>query len=112
MRLTPIERRAIVEEIQRKVPAAAVYLYGSRVHEHLKGGDIDLLVLCEGIAFGNEVDMLLAIKRRIGDQKVDLTVASPGHAHQDPFLQSILPEALRLDDSSAHWSQRTSEHPV
>ena len=45
MRLTQAERQAIREAVAQVYgPTAVVRLFGSRVHDHLRGGDIDLHV--------------------------------------------------------------------
>jgi len=52
---------------------ADVYLFGSRVHDHLKGGDIDILILGEKSLSGQEKrDIKIAIKKRFGEQKIDI----------------------------------------
>jgi predicted nucleotidyltransferase len=47
MRLTASEIAAIREEVGRLDPKAEVYLYGSRVDDTARGGDVDLLVISE-----------------------------------------------------------------
>lgn len=96
MRLTPSEHAAIVEEIRNKMPAAAIYLYGSRTQDTLKGGDIDLLAIGPQVQYMDRIDILLAIKARIGEQKIDLKMATPEQAQRDAFIQSILPTAVLL----------------
>lgn len=96
MRLTLAERRAIVEEIHSKAPDTAIYLYGSRADDRLKGGDIDLLAISASLQWEDKIDLLLAIKARIGEQRIDLKIMTPAQAAQDAFVQSILPTAVRL----------------
>jgi predicted nucleotidyltransferase len=45
VRLKEEEKRVILQAIQAIDKNAQVYLFGSRVNDRLKGGDIDLLVL-------------------------------------------------------------------
>ena len=99
MRLSPEERRAIVEEIRRKLPDARIYLYGSRADESLRGGDIDLLVVGRGFEWADKIDMLIAIKARIGEQRIDLKLVTPEEAATDVFVQAVLPAAMRLSCS-------------
>ncbi len=49
-------------------------LYGSRVHDHLKGGDIDLVVILESKIEVDNYKIVAAIKNAIGDQKIDFSV--------------------------------------
>lgn len=81
MRLTPqqVERiRAIVAE--QAGEGAAVWLFGSRVDDSARGGDVDLLV-----ELSHPVDdpaMLSAriagrVSRALDDRKVDVVLAAP-----------------------------------
>ncbi|HWF45186.1 MAG TPA: nucleotidyltransferase domain-containing protein [Candidatus Kapabacteria bacterium] len=45
MRLTEFEQRAIRETVRQFLPNATVYLYGSRVDDTKRGGDIDLMIV-------------------------------------------------------------------
>ena len=51
MRLTANELSTIREEIGRLDPQAEVYLYGSRVDDAARGGDVDLLVVSDRLTF-------------------------------------------------------------
>ena len=97
MRLTADERRAIVEEIRKRVSGAAIYLYGSRVDDRLKGGDIDLLVVAPEVKWEDKIDILLAIKGRIGEQRIDLKLVRPAEAEEDAFVRAVLPAAVRVE---------------
>ena len=97
MRLTFAERQAIVEEIRNSRPDAEIFLYGSRVDDSLKGGDIDVLAIAACAELRDRIDIVLAIKSRIGDQRIDLKLVTPQQAADDEFVQSVLPGAARLD---------------
>ncbi len=96
MRLTAREQAEILTEVRAHDPDAAVYLFGSRTRDDLKGGDIDLLVISGKIDFSAKLDLLVGIKGRIGDRKIDLKIVSPADLDSDPFVQSVLPSAIRL----------------
>ena len=96
MRLSEFERRSIVEEVRYKAPGALIYLYGSRTDDQLRGGDIDLLVIAPELEYGDRVDLLMAIKRKIGEQRIDLKILTPERSSHDEFAQAILPNALQL----------------
>lgn len=59
---------------------ARVILFGSRADPARRGGDIDLLVEVRAgqATLANELRLELEIKKRIGDRKVDIVLASPG----------------------------------
>jgi predicted nucleotidyltransferase len=67
---------AIREEVHRLDPAAEIYLYGSRVDDRGRGGDIDLWVRSARINYEDALRLKVRIKDRIGWQKLDLTVSS------------------------------------
>ena len=54
-----------------------VILFGSRVHDELKGGDIDLYIkpAQQGALIKKKIDFLVALKAKIGDQRIDVILA-------------------------------------
>jgi predicted nucleotidyltransferase len=74
MRLTAGEITAIREEIERLDPKAEVYLYGSRVDDTARGGDVDLLVVSDTLSFRDVLRLRTGILDRIGWQQLDLAV--------------------------------------
>ncbi len=74
MRLTANEITAIREEIQRLDPTAEVYLFGSRVDDAARGGDIDLLLISDILSFRDILRLRRRILDRIGWQQIDLVV--------------------------------------
>lgn len=59
----------------------AVWLFGSRVDDAKKGGDIDLLVRPSSIAaaqpFSKKIKMLTLLERLLGERKIDLVIELP-----------------------------------
>ncbi|RLA80673.1 MAG: nucleotidyltransferase domain-containing protein [Epsilonproteobacteria bacterium] len=51
-----------------------IYLFGSRVDDTKKGGDIDLYLVIENKIniFKNKIKFLAKIKRELGEQKIDV----------------------------------------
>jgi predicted nucleotidyltransferase len=74
MRLTPQQRRAIRQCVTACDPAADVLLFGSRLHDGRRGGDIDLLIRSRKIDFTKRLRLKLALKSALGPQKIDITV--------------------------------------
>jgi predicted nucleotidyltransferase len=74
MRLQEHERRTILQAIRSADPDATVYLFGSRVDDSARGGDIDLLVLSARIDVMKKLDILGELHQRLGDQRIDLVV--------------------------------------
>jgi hypothetical protein len=83
MRLEPGEIEAIRQAAREVFGAdARVRVFGSRVHDHLKGGDLDLhLEVGPGQAtFGNEMAFRELIERPLDELKVDVVVRERGAA--------------------------------
>ena len=83
MRLSSTQIEAIKQETEHFFGAKAeVWLFGSRVDDAAKGGDVDLYVR----AASGDADELAAarfaflahLKRRIGDRKIDLVLQREG----------------------------------
>ena len=83
MRLTDEERQAIREAVAQVYgPTAVVRLFGSRVHDHLRGGDIDLHVEAQADAAGSEfkrkMRLASALEGPLDEGRVDLVVSVRG----------------------------------
>ena len=93
MRLTQQERKVICDSINRVDPGARILLFGSRVDDQARGGDIDILCLSSEI---NRQQRRL-IRRDMGDrlagQKIDLIVAADS---SKPFVRLVMAEAVPL----------------
>ncbi len=91
MRLTDPQIRAIKEASRRVFGAeATVRLFGSRLDDHARGGDIDLLVECDQRpeqSARKAAHMTAKIQQRIGVQKIDVLVTWPG-ATPNPFVEA------------------------
>ena len=74
MRLYPDERKALDGALQGV--EGEVYLFGSRVHEDRRGGDIDLLVFSRSNAF--ELSLRIAREFHVRcDERIDVLVVDP-----------------------------------
>ena len=52
-----------------------VYLFGSRVDDTKKGGDIDLYVVTKNNSYENKVKFWCELQQRLGEQKIDIIVS-------------------------------------
>lgn len=106
MRLNPNEIAALVRGLEPfvKEGPAKLYLHGSRVKDHLKGGDIDLLLLLPDkkvqAALSDKYKFLASLKKEIGDRRIDLTIGSLGKKSQETFIVEVLKKAVLLQDYS------------
>ncbi|MEI8376885.1 MAG: nucleotidyltransferase domain-containing protein [Planctomycetota bacterium] len=74
MRLTPHQRRSIRACVAAQDPAARVMLFGSRLHDERRGGDIDLLIRSNKIDFMARLRLKLELMNVLGPQKIDIAV--------------------------------------
>jgi|SRR3989339_31165 len=84
MRLNAKQQQDIVETFLEVFGKGELRLFGSRVDDTKKGGDIDLYVLPrspDNLA-EKRITFLAKLKRRIGEQKIDLVIA---HEHARPI---------------------------
>ena len=93
MRLTDKEAEVIRRQILLADPEAKIYLFGSRVNDFSKGGDIDILVISDKIGFAEKIKIRVSIFNEIEEQKLDLVVKKN---FNDTFVKVIEPELLCL----------------
>jgi predicted nucleotidyltransferase len=77
MRLSKTEVQAINEVFISTFKKGIVYLFGSRIDDSKKGGDIDLYIILhdtDNIA-DKKIDFLVKLKKRIGEQKIDIVIS-------------------------------------
>ena len=81
MRLTEFEVNAISSCAKKTFgQSCVVRLFGSRVDDPRRGGDIDLHVVTDRVSLAtteNEILFSLALKETIGEQKIDVIARSP-----------------------------------
>ena len=75
---------------------AKVYLFGSRVNDKARGGDIDLMIAAEKdkMTSHNKVVFLVEVKKQRGDQKIDVVYNQAGR--KDHFINTIRKKAVQL----------------
>ncbi|MBN2824045.1 MAG: nucleotidyltransferase domain-containing protein [Campylobacterales bacterium] len=76
MRLKKYEIEAIKESFASTFAQGSIYLFGSRVDDNQKGGDIDLYIDTKvENKVAKKIDFLVALKNRIGEQKIDVVLS-------------------------------------
>ena len=108
MRLSEADRNAFSDVLVALVPQGRLYLYGSRTDDSLKGGDIDLLLVVADLDAKRELSgrksvILVAFKKRVGERKIDFSIATESELLSDPFFASVIGGALIL----AEWKSGT-----
>ena len=93
MRLKDEEKQVILQTIHSIDPNAKIYLFGSRVNDSDKGGDIDLLVFSRKISYGDKLTVKKNIFSLLEEQKIDLIVTKDG---SEPFVRMVLEQGVQL----------------
>ncbi len=82
MRLNQRSQQVIRETVTEVFgPSAQVLLFGSRLDDQARGGDIDLLVKLgqpDPDARRKELTLIARLQRRLGDQPIDILLIEPG----------------------------------
>jgi predicted nucleotidyltransferase len=95
MRLSESDRAEIKGLLFHSAPEAECYLFGSRVDDSRRGGDIDLLLLSkEKFSLGFLRRLRRLILNRIGEQRLDIVNFPADSTH--PFKTAVLQRAVRL----------------
>jgi len=88
VRLSDDERKIIREVVERRLgPGARALLFGSRVDDTRRGGDIDLLIeLPQGVGdpLAESVRLEIELMRALGERRIDILLSYPAVAEQ-PF---------------------------
>ncbi len=86
MRITPEQVEAILAATQDLAgEGASVRLFGSRLNDALRGGDIDLLVDCArpvARPVWLAAQLTARLQRLLGERRVDVLLAAPGMAEE------------------------------
>ncbi len=76
-------------------PGAAIYLFGSRIADDRKGGDVDILVLSDPkLSWDEGSQVRRRFWDRFGFQKLDLVCFRP--EEPSAFKELVLLDAIRL----------------
>lgn len=99
MRLSS-DSRAIIKEVAEDIfgDNVSVWLFGSRLNDTAKGGDIDLLIKLEEPSMDATAMAMrynAALQIRLGLQKIDVLVVDPS-TELKPIHQYALATAVRL----------------
>ncbi|MFW6368818.1 MAG: nucleotidyltransferase domain-containing protein [Spirochaetota bacterium] len=87
MRLTERQREEILRTAKEVFgDDASVTLFGSRVNDTERGGDIDLMITTDTdatTARQQKVRFLVRLKQRIGDRRIDVVLRTPDSPERD-----------------------------
>jgi len=121
MRLSTFEIQAILETFQNIFGKGKVYLFGSRLDDRKKGGDIDLFldVFDTKDLYTKKNTFILELESKIGEQKIDVVFKKDSSRKieqealkgieldlsmikLEKYLQQCEKHLLRMDDAYSH----------
>lgn len=72
--------QVIVQAFRQCFGSGSIYLFGSRVDDHRRGGDIDLYVKLDHYdqAVKAKLNFLMQVKKSLGDRKIDVVLGLGG----------------------------------
>ncbi len=99
MRLTEHQRTSIVDNAKLVFgETAKVYLFGSRVDDNKRGGDIDIFIECDeqSNCYENRQDYIAKLYRAIGEQKIDVVLKTLGKDDDRLIVSEALSKGILL----------------
>ena len=99
MRLSETEQAAIrTAAIESFGQDAEIWLFGSRVDDSKKGGDIDLLIkpasISPGQWFARKIQFLGRLERELGERKIDVILEAPNDSR--PIVRVARAKGIQL----------------
>ena len=101
MRLSEQQQTIIRTSVAENFGAdAGVWLFGSRVDDHKRGGDIDLYIesASENAAqlINAKLALLVALQQQLGEQKIDVVIRRANSAADLPIYQIAKTTGIKL----------------
>jgi uncharacterized protein len=94
MRLSNEERETLKNSLKELDENGDIYIFGSRVNDNEKGGDIDILIISQKLDKKLVRQIRHKFFEKFGEQKIDIIIDT-GEL-KDPFVKKIYNEAVAL----------------
>jgi len=94
MRLNPSDIKIIKSTVRESIKDARIYLFGSRVDDTKRGGDIDLLIVSKNLKKKDLRVLRVEFFKVFGEQKLDVILDDGNFSH--PFHKLIFNKAILL----------------
>lgn len=94
MRLTQQEIEVLKNKLKQLCKDSKLYLFGSRVDDNKRGGDIDLLIISKELTKKDLREIRIEFFKHFGEQKIDI-VLDNGELN-NPFTKHIFKKAIEL----------------
>ena len=101
MRLTPQQQSAIRTAVAETFGEDAnIWLFGSRVDDNKRGGDIDLLIETKELEVTTivraELAFLTKLQMKLGEQKIDVLIDYPTRQYTPPIFAIAKETGIQL----------------
>lgn len=94
MRLCDYQIIVLKNKLQLISSTAQLYLFGSRVDDTKKGGDIDLLIVSDIVTKKDLRTLIVEFFKHFGEQKIDIVLDNG--EFKNPFTKHIIKKAILL----------------
>lgn len=94
MRLSQEQIKVLKDRLKTISSTAKLYLFGSRVDDTKKGGDIDLLVVSKEMTKKDLRYLRIEFFKHFGEQKIDIVLDNG--EFNNPFSKHIIKKAVLL----------------
>jgi hypothetical protein len=100
MRISEKSVTTVRNAVHSVFPAhSKVFLFGSRVYDHKRGGDIDLLVVSDMQRNDMEAAKIMAVAKIqliLGEQKIDMIVTNDPAQDSRPVVREAIQHGIEL----------------
>lgn len=93
MRLSKKEIEVLKSAFDKLGKSYKLYLFGSRVDDNKRGGDIDLLVVSKQLSKKDLRRVRVEFFKYFGEQKIDIVL---DNGEYEPFIELIRQKAIEL----------------
>ncbi len=87
------EIEAITESIKDIDRDAKIYLFGSRIDDSRRGGDIDLLIISQKLGYEDNIKIRQRLYEKLGEQKIHIIIAKDT---KNAFVKCAYKEGILL----------------
>lgn len=97
MRLTKKQKDTIVKVFLHYFKSGEIYLFGSRIDDEKKGGDIDLYIITDDNVniYDKKINFLTTLNTLLGEQKIDLIISKDKNR---PIEKEAINKGINLMD--------------
>ena len=96
MRIDKQQINLIIQTLKSQISDAVVYLFGSRVDDTKRGGNIDIfLVTNQEVLLKDKISLLAKLETSGIQRKVDLVIKTPANP-QEILYKEVLQKGIRL----------------